>query len=235
MIKKLGYLAIITLALIGCQISLAQTNAAKKGSSASNKSTSQLVNQKNIGLQVSYLEKTFTLVIMKKNKNNSSYKIENCNVNLTYDKRGNVTVIKGYADAKCHIDTEDGNTSSLTIDKLISSDRKNDWKSRILTNCVSSCGRTQEPEYIYLSPGASVNGYIATAISFTNVSGADDWIDKVKSVLKVDNLDDDELINCTDKFDTFAMNQLKGGNISSVTISASNSVYWNDYPILCKK
>jgi hypothetical protein len=233
--KNLINSIIFFLTLFGYQFGLAQTSSMNKGSSDINKKISQLVNMKNIGQQVSYLEKMFSLVTIRKNKNNNSYKIETCEVNLTYDKRGNVTIIKGYAGAKCSIDTEVGNTSSLTMDQIISVDKKNNWKSRILTNCISSCGRTQEPEYVYLSPGASANGYIATAISFTNVSGAEKWIDNIKLVLKIENFDDDELINCTDKFDNFAMNQLKGGDITSVTISASKSVYWNEYPIICKK
>lgn len=182
------------------------------------------------------MEKQFSLTPKSKTDSGAIYEYEGCEIELTGDKKGNVVSIAAYVvSSKCSFETGFGNSKNITLEKLISEDKRRNYQSRILVNCVSSCGHTREPEYIYLSPGASVNGNIATALISTSVGGTDEWLEKIKSILKLDNLDDDEPINCTNKFDKLAMEHFKGGVISSVVISAPNSIYWGDYPTVCKK
>ena len=225
------------LVIVGCQKKNDDSVSAKKEVVVSQKfSVNDLINQTNIGNQISFVEKQFSLTPKSKSESGTIYEFEGCEVELAADKNGNIVVISAFVTTpKCSFNTEFGNSKELTIEKLINSDKKNNMTSRILVNCVSGCGRTREPEYLYLSPGASVNGNIATVLSSTNVIGADDWIKKVKSILKIDNLDDDESINCTDKFDKLAMNYLKGGDISSISILGPNVKYWNEFPVNCKK
>jgi hypothetical protein len=225
------------LAIIGCQKKDEVPVAEKKQAAVNQKlSINELVNQANIGNQVSFIEKQFSLTPKSKSEDGTTYEVEGCEVKLVADNKGNAVVISAYVTTqKCSFETGFGNSKELTIEKLMEADKKNNWISRTLVNCVSSCGHTREPEYLYLSPGASVNGYIDTALISTSVKGTDVWLEKVKSILKLDNLDDDETINCTDKFDKLAMEHLKGGAISSVVISATNSIYWNEYPTVCKK
>ncbi len=234
---KLLVASLFFLAIIGCQKKNDDSVSLKKEATVSQKfSVNDLVNQTNIGNQISFVEKQFSLTPKSKSESGTTYEFEGCEIELTADNKGNVVVISAYVTTPtCSFNTMFGNSKELTIEKLINSDKKNNMASRILVNCVSSCGRTREPEYLYLSPGAAVNGNIATVLSSVNVSGSDDWINKVKSILKIDNLDDDEPINCTDKFDKLAMNYLKGGDISSISISAPNVKFWNEFPVNCKK
>ena len=225
------------LAIIGCQKKDEVPVAEKKLAVVNKKlGINELVNQANIGNQVSFIEKQFSLTPKSKSEAGTTYEVEGCEVELVADNKGNAVVISAYVTTqKCSFETGFGNSKELTIEKLMETDKKNNMISRILVNCVSSCGRTREPEYLYLSPGASVNGNIATALISTSIDGAAEWEEKVKSILKVDSLDDDEPINCTNKFDKLAMSYLKGGNISSISISAPGFRYWNEYPVICKK
>lgn len=224
------------LLISGCQKKDEQSVADIKPTAADKKvGANELIHPENIGNQISFIEKKFSLTARSKSETGNTYEVEGCEVTLTADNRGNVASINAYVAAqKCSFETGFGNTKDLTIGKLMEVDKKNNRTSRILVNCVSSCGRTREPEVIYLSPGAAVNGFVATTFASQNVNGKYEWIEHVKSILKIDNLDDDEPINCTDKFDKLAVDYLKGGDISSITISASNSIYWNEYPAICK-
>ena len=235
--KKYLILATALMIISGCQKKIAEDSIAKKETPVSQVlGVNDLVNEMNIGNQLSFVEKQFSLSPKSKTDKGAVYEYEGCEVELTVDKQGNVESIAAYVvSPKCSFETGFGNSKNITIEKLISRDKQSNYQSRILVNCVSSCGHTREPEYIYLSPGASVNGYIATALISKSVDGTDVWLEKVKLILKLDNLDGDELINCTDKFDKLAMEHLKGGAISSVVISAPDSIYWNDYPTGCKK
>lgn len=224
-------------AIIGCQKRDEVPVVEKKQEVFNQKlGINELVNQANIGNQVSFIEKQFSLTPKSKSEAGTTYVVEGCEVELVSDNKGNAVVISAYVTTqKCSFETGFGNSKELTIEKLMEADKKNNMISRILVNCVSSCGRTREPEYIYLSPGASVNGNIAIELISTSINGAAEWEEKVKSILKVDSLDDDEPINCTNRFDKLAMSYLKGGNISSISISAPGVRYWNEYPVICKK
>lgn len=235
--KKYLILVAALLMVSGCQKKIDEDSIIKKETPSSQAlGINDLMNEKNIGNQLSYIEKQFSLSPKSKTDGGAIYEYEGCEIELSGDKKGNVVSITAYiASPKCSFETGFGNSKNITLEKLISEDKKRNYQSRILVNCVSSCGRTREPEYIYLSPGASVNGNIATALISSGVDGTDEWLEKIKSMLKLDNLDDDEPINCTNKFDKLAMEYFKGGAISSVVISAPNSIYWGEYPIVCKK
>ena len=224
-------------AVAGCQKKVDEPVAESKDTAVTQKmGINDLISESNIGNQISFVEKKFSLVPKSKSERSTTYEFEDCEVELVGDKLGNVAVINAYVSTpKCSFETRFGNIKELTIEKLMNDDKKNNYTSRILVNCVSSCGHTRETEYLYLSKGASVNGNIATVLNSTDVSGGYEWIEKVKSILKVDNLDDDEPINCTDKFDKLAMNYLKDGNITSISISTPNSNFWNEYPVYCGK
>ena len=225
------------LAIIGCQ-KKDEVPAAEKRQAVVNQKLgiNELVNEANIGNQVVFIEKQFSLTPKSKSEDGTTYEVDGCEVELVADNKGNAVVIRAYVTTqKCSFETGFGNSKDLTIEKLMEVDNKNNRVSRILVNCVSSCGRTREPEYIYLSPGASVNGNIATELISTNIDGTYEWEGEIKSTLKVDSLDEDELINCTDKFDKSAMSYLKGGKITSISISAPGLRYWNEYPVICRR
>jgi len=235
--KKYLILAAVLMIVSGCQKKISEDGIAKKETPVSQAlGVNDLVNEKNIGNQLSFVEKQFSLSPKSKTDVGAIYEYEGCEIELTGDKKGNIVSIAAYiVNPKCSFETGFGNSKNITLEKLISNDKRNNNESRILVNCISSCGRTREPEYIYLSPGASVNGNIATALISTSVGGTDEWVEKVKSILKLDNLDDDNLINCTNKFDKLAMEHFRGGAISSFVMSAPNSIYWAEYPTVCKK
>jgi hypothetical protein len=195
-----------------------------------------LVSEASIGVQIKFIEKKFSLVPSSASDSVSTYEYQGCNLELDKDENGNVLAVTAFITSnKCSLETRFGNSARLTLEKIISDDKRKNLESRILVKCVSSCGRTSEPEYSYLVAGSASNNYISTLITSNNVEGADDWQGKVKEVLKLESLDDDEVINCTNEFDKLAMGLLRKGDISSVQISASNFRFWNEYPIYCKK
>ena len=233
---KMLLISLSFLAIIGCQKKEESVTEKKQTVANQKLGINELINQANIGNQISFIEKKFSLTPKSKSETGTIYEVEGCEVELVADNKGNVAVINAsVATPKCSFETGFGSSKDLTIEKLMEADKKNNMTSRILVSCVSSCGRTREPEYLYLSPGASVNGNIATALISSNIDGTAEWKEKVKSILKVDSLDDDESINCTNNFDKLAMSYLKGGNISSISISAPGIRYWNEYPAICKK
>jgi len=210
------------------------TSTIKENTTTVNKyNINDLVHPGNLELQIGFIEKKYSLIPKSKGDSIVSYEFQNCDVDLHYDKQGNVDVISANTMPNCPIDTQFGKTSELTIEKLIDLDKKNGIKSRILVECIETCGHTQDPEIIYLNPGAAYNRNIHTAFASAQVEGHFEWKNEIKKILKLDNLDDDNVINCTDKFDESAIHLLKKGAIFSIHYSINNSIYLFDYPAGC--
>ena len=193
-----------------------------------------LFDESNLDTQISFLKKKFSLTSSKITDTSEFFEIDGCSFEFGLDKNKNVSFIKAYPSNECVIETGFGKSNSVTIDNLIDNDRENKNISRLLVECVSGCGNSQDPKSLYLATGAHVNGYVARIISFYNVEGSDDWKDKIKAALGLDNLDDDEAINCNTRFDKSGMDLLKKGNVDSVTIAKSDVLYSGEFPVECK-
>ena len=187
------------------------------------KKINELFDHAIINLQMSFIEKKFSILAMSKIDNLSTYMVDNCQVEFQLTDKENIKAISVFPSKQCYLELDDDfitkeNSNTLKIEKLLSIGKKDPDLGHLEVICPSSCGRTRETEYTVTFFGPAVNGSRRTSYTFTGPDGDFEWLEKVKENLKLDNLDDNLQFKGKDKNFVLATEMLKNAYLYKATV-----------------
>ena len=136
-----------------------------------------LIDTQNLGVQISYIEKLFSLTAYSKGKNSFTYKIGECFISFGVDRYENISRIGIPLHDKCEIPLVFNGksykkSSSINFENLINETmRSGEFK----IHCYL-CGNAALPQLEFFFPGVHVSNWISYGYE---LDSTEDWYGKV--------------------------------------------------------